>query len=122
MTADKAAQTLVKMMEDREVPFGVRAKIAQDLLNRAGLVAAQVHKIVPMTDDPVIAFFEGLLSDPSNWVENPPRPAIEERVIDPEVELVEAEIVEPEGELATDTPPRVAEMIKRGAFDRKPGQ
>src|SRR5215213_3838604 len=100
MTADQAAQMLVKMMEDREVPFGVRAKIAQDLLDRAGLVAAQVHKIVPMTDDPVIAFFEGLLSDPSNWEENPPQPAIEERVIDPAAELVEAEIVEPEGEPA----------------------
>ena len=27
MTADQAAQMLVKMMEDTEVPFGVRAKI-----------------------------------------------------------------------------------------------
>jgi hypothetical protein len=122
MTADHAAQSLVKMMQDTEVPFGVRAKIAQDLLDRAGLVAAQVHKIVPMTDDPVIAFFEGLLSDPSNWEENPPPPAIEERAIDPDAELVEAEIVEPEGEPANDTPPRVAEMIKSGAFDRQPGQ
>jgi hypothetical protein len=33
-------------------------------------------------------------------------------------EIVEAEIVEP----ANDTPPRVAEMIKNGAFDRKPSQ
>jgi hypothetical protein len=127
MTADHAAQMLVTMMADTEVPFGVRAKIAQDLLDRAGLVAAQVHKIVPMTDDPVIAFFEGLLSDPNNWEENPPQPAIEERVIDrpdpdePE-EIVEADIVEPEGEPANDTPPRVAEMIKSGAFNRKPGQ
>jgi len=108
MTADQAAKMLVNMMADNEVPFGVRAKIAQDLVDRAGLVAAQVHKIVPITDDPVIAFFEGLLSDPSNWVENPPQPAIEERVIDPDAELVEAEIVEPEGELANDTPPQLA--------------
>ena len=56
------------------------------------------------------------------------QPAIEERVIDrpdadvgPEA-IVEAEIVEPEGEPVNDTPPRVAEMIKAGAFDRKPGQ
>ena len=35
--------------------------------------------------------------------------------------IVEAEIVEPEAEPANDTPPRVAEMIKAGAFDRKPG-
>jgi hypothetical protein len=37
MTADQAAQMLVKMMEDTEVPFRVRAKIAQDLLDRAGV-------------------------------------------------------------------------------------
>ena len=41
MTADQAAQMLVRMMEDTEVPFGVRAKIAQDLLDRAGLASTQ---------------------------------------------------------------------------------
>jgi len=132
MSADQAARMLVKMMADTEVPFGVRAKIAQDLLDRAGLVAAQVHKIVPMTDDPVIAFFEGLLSDSSNWEENPPpdaTPAIERYATnsldhhdaEPE-EIVEPNLVEPAGEPANDTPPRVAEMIKSGAFNRKPGQ
>jgi hypothetical protein len=110
------------MMEDTEVPFGVRAKIAQDLLDRAGVIATQVHQIIPMTEDPVMRFFEGIFSDPNNWMENPPQPAIEERVIDPDAELVEAEIVEPKGEPANDTPPRIAEMIKAGAFDRKPGQ
>ena len=128
MTADQAAQMLVRMMEDTEVPFGVRAKIAQDLLDRAGLIATQVHQIIPMTEDPVMRFFEGIFSDSDNWEENPPQPAIEERVIDRSdpadgpVAIGEAEIVEPEGELANDTPPRVAEMIKSGAFDRKPGQ
>jgi hypothetical protein len=113
------------MMEDTEVPFGVRAKIAQDLLDRAGLIATQVHQIIPTTEDPVMRFFEEAFSDPNNWEENPPQPAIEEQVIDPEdpdAELVEAEIAEAEGEPANDTPPRVAEMIKAGAFDRKPGQ
>src|SRR5512133_3825499 len=33
MTADQAAQMLVNMMADTEVPFGIRAKIAQDLLD-----------------------------------------------------------------------------------------
>ena len=70
MTADQAAQMLVRMMEDTEVPFGVRAKIAQDLLDRAGLIATQVHQIVPMTEDPVMRFFEGAFSDPSNWESN----------------------------------------------------
>jgi hypothetical protein len=67
MIADHAAQMLVKMMQDREVPFGVRAKIAQDLLDRAGLVAAQVHKIVPTTEDPIMRFFEEAFGDPNNW-------------------------------------------------------
>ena len=59
MTADQVAQLLVKMMEDTEVPFGVRAKIAQDLLDRASLIATQVHLIVPTTEDPIMRFFEG---------------------------------------------------------------
>ena len=122
MTADQAAQMLVKMMEDTDVPFGVRAKIAQDLLDRAGLVAAQVHQIVPTTEDPIMRFFEDAFSDPSNWEENPPQPAIEERVIDPDGEPDENIEAETEGEPANDTPPRVAEMIKAGAFDRKPRQ
>jgi hypothetical protein len=128
MTADQAAQMLVRMMEDTEVPFGVRAKIAQDLLDRAGLVAAQVHKIVPTTEDPVIRRFEEAFSDPSNWESNTqpdPTPAIESYATssrdrhdaEPE-EILEAEIVEPEGEPADDTPPRITEMIKAGAFDR----
>jgi hypothetical protein len=36
-------------------------------------------------------------------------------------EILEAEIVD-NAEPGNDTPPRVAEMIKSGAFDRKPGQ
>ena len=125
MSADEAAQMLVKMMEDTEVPFGVRAKIAQDLLDRAGLIATQVHQIIPMTEDPLLRFFQEAFSDPNNWEENPPQPAIEDRLIDRDVEpgeSVDAEIVEPEGEPANDTPPRIAEMIKAGAFDRMPGE
>jgi hypothetical protein len=133
MTADQAAQMLVRMMEDTEVPFGVRAKIAQDLLDRAGLVAAQVHQLVPTTEDPVMRFFEGAFSDPNNWQSNPPQPdptpSIESyatssrsRPDAESAELLEAEIVGPEGEPADDTPRRIAEMIKAGAFDRKVGE
>jgi hypothetical protein len=127
MTADRAAENLVRMMENIEVPFGVRAKIAQDVLDRAGVIATQVHQIIPTTEDPILRFFEGVFSDPSNWEENPPPPAIEEQVIarpevDVELDEIEAEIVERQGEPANDTPPRVAQMIKSGAFDRKPAQ
>jgi hypothetical protein len=126
MSADHASQKLLEWLDDPEVPYRVRAELAQDLLDRVGLIAAQVHQIIPTTEDPIMRFFQDAFSDPNNWEENPPQPAIEDRVLDrpepdaePE-EIVEAEIVEPEGEPANDTPPRIAEMIKAGAFDRKP--
>ena len=132
MSADHASQKLLEWLDDPEVPYRVRAEIAQDLLDRAGLASTQAIKIVPAEDDPVMRFFEDAFSDPNNWEENPRldvTPAIESYPTstrdhydtEPE-EIVEAEIVEPEGEPANDTPPRVAEMIKSGAFDRKPGQ
>jgi hypothetical protein len=125
MSADHASQKLLEWLDDPEVPYRVRTEIAQDLLDRAGLIATQVHQIVPTTEDPVMRFFEEAFSDPNNWEENPPQPAIEEQVIDPDAEpeeVVEAEIAESRGDPANDTPPRVAEMLKSGAFDRKPGQ
>jgi hypothetical protein len=61
MSADEASKLLLKMMNDPATPYGVRAKIAQDMLDCAGLAAAQVHKIVPVDADPVLAFFEGVL-------------------------------------------------------------
>jgi hypothetical protein len=127
MSADHVSQKLLEWLDDPEVPYRVRAEIAQDVLDRAGLIATQVHQIIPTTEDPVMRFLKEAFSDPKNWEENPPRPAIEDRVIDrpdpdePE-EIVEADIVEPEAEPANDTPPQIAEMIKTGAFDRKPGQ
>jgi hypothetical protein len=39
-----------------------------------------------MTEDPLLRFFEEAFSDPKNWEENPPQPAIEERLIDPDDE------------------------------------
>jgi hypothetical protein len=116
--------------QDTEVPFGVRSKIAQDLLDRAGLIATQVHQIIPTTEDPIMRLFEGIFSDPNNWESNPlpdPTPAIEsdatsslDRHYVESAEILKVEIVEPEGEPANDTPPRIVEMIKSGAFDRKP--
>jgi hypothetical protein len=132
MSGDHVSQKLLEWLDDPEVPYRVRAEIAQDVLDRAGLIATQVHQIIPTTEDPVMRFFEGAFSDPNNWEANPPpdpTPAIESYATssldhhDAEpAEMLEAEIVEPEAEPANDTPPRVAEMIKAGAFDRKPGQ
>jgi hypothetical protein len=104
---------LVRMMEDTGVPFGVRAKIGQDLLDCAGLIATQVHQVIPTTEDPVMRFFHDAFSDPSNWECNPPPdpiPAIESdatssldhQYVETE-EISEAEIVEPEAEPANDT-------------------
>ena len=131
MSADHVSQKLLEWLDDPEVPYRVRAEIAQDLLDRAGLASTQAIKIVPAEDDPVMRFFEDAFSDPKNWEENPPAdltPAIESyatSILDhhdaePD-EHIEAEIAESRGEPANDTPPRVAEMIKAGGFDRKPG-
>ena len=127
MSADHVSQKLLEWLDDPEVPYRVRAEIAQDLLDRAGLIATQVHQIIPTAEDPILRFFEDAFGDPNNWEENPAQPAIEERVLDrpdpgEREEIAEAQIVEPEGEPANDTPPRIAKMIKAGAFDRKPGQ
>ena len=122
ITANQATQMLVTMMEDTEVPFGVRAKIAQDLLDRAGLIATHVHKIIPTAEDTIIRFFADAFNDPNNWEENPPQLVIEERLIDRTDPDIEAEIAEPEGEPANATPLRVAEMINPGAFGHKPRQ
>jgi hypothetical protein len=160
MSADHAAQMLVRMMEDTEVPFGVRAKIAQDLLDRAGLIATQVHQIVPTTEDPIMRFFENIdqknieiLGRDGNYYSQDQLLAMafpdsakaiesdqsdgkltadayqrlygEDDLDDPEPETIsEAEIVDDQLHAVNgdDRPPRVAEMIKAGAFDRKPGQ
>ena len=132
MSADHVSQKLLEWLDDPEVPYRVRAEIAQDLLDRAGLIATQVHQIIPTTEDPVMRFFQDAFSDPSNWEYNPPPdpiPAIESDATSSldhhyveSAEISEAEIVEPDGEPANDTPPRIAEMIKAGAFERKPGK
>ena len=67
LSADEAIQVIKSFIGDPTVPAGVRLKAAQDLADRAGLAAAQVHKIVPSTEDPVIAFFEGLLTTRATW-------------------------------------------------------
>jgi hypothetical protein len=129
MTGDEAVERLIRWTRDEEVPYGVRAKIAQDIADRAGLAATQVHQIVPSTEDPVLRFFADI--DPRDIVitqpPGPPQPAIETRLDDgPEADaapeqILDAEIVD-DAEPGNDTPTRIAEMIKAGAFDRKAGK
>ena len=131
MSADQAAQKLVGRLEDTEVPFGVRAKIAQDLLDRAGLIATQVHQIIPTTEDPVMRFFEDAFSDPNNWEENPqPDRASDRGASDRQPDRTTASrrrssrLRSSSQKVSQPTTRRreIAEMIKSGAFDRKPGQ
>jgi hypothetical protein len=59
--------------------------------------------------------------DPTPAIESDATSSRDHHDVEPE-KIVEAEIVEPKGEPANDTPPRIAEMIKAGAFDRKAGE
>ena len=80
----------------------------------------------------MIAFLEGTAERPNHVVHtpprSPPRAAIEGRVLSAEEtdentdsEVVEAEIMD-NAEPGDDTPPRIAEMIKAGVFDRMAGE
>lgn len=69
LTADDAARALVEWMQDPAVEMRERVKIAQDLMDRAGLAAAQVHKVLPITEDPIDRLFSDLLGDPDGLIE-----------------------------------------------------
>jgi hypothetical protein len=111
------------------VPHGVRAKIARDIADRAGLASTQVIKVAASEDDPVLTFFRDAFNDPTALEDTPPpgtpKPAIEAYMVgrqypdaEPE-EILEAELVEPEGEVFDDTPPKIKNLLDSGAFDRK---
>jgi hypothetical protein len=68
-TADEAASNLVAWMNDPTVDTRERIKVAQDLLDRNGIVAAQVHKIMPVTEDPIEALFRTILDDPNGLLD-----------------------------------------------------
>lgn len=52
-------------MNNPSVEMRERVKITQDMLDRGGLGAAQVHKILPVAEDPVEALFRDILADPN---------------------------------------------------------
>jgi hypothetical protein len=47
MTGDEAVELLIKWMRDEEVPYGVRAKIAQDIADRAGKRQPRSTRLCP---------------------------------------------------------------------------
>lgn len=116
MTADEAAQQLVAWMNDPNVDMRERVKIAHDLMDRSGLGAAQVHKIMPIEEDPLEKLFKGLLSNPDAFETAAPEPvgALPARTLtleelDRAMDIVDAELVEDEPEparmlQAADTP------------------
>jgi hypothetical protein len=136
MTADAAASAMIDWMSDPEVPMGERVKIARDLLDRAGLVAVQMHQIVPVTDSPIMAMYQRLLSDPANLERipdvggdrNPDLPSVHRYPVAGELEegVVDADVIdaEPESEPGPvsmeDTPPKIKRLADAGAFDRSP--
>ena len=96
-SAPAAAEALLGAMNDPGVPWGVRVKIMQDVLDRSGLAAAQVHKVMPMSpDDPVERLFQSILDSPDGLVQQPPEPpaleagpTVQGQILDPPEEPVE---------------------------------
>ncbi|RYF59554.1 MAG: hypothetical protein EOO27_08925 [Comamonadaceae bacterium] len=104
-TADDAAKQLVAMMSDPSVDPRERIKIAQDLLDRAGLAAAQVHKVLPITEDPIEKLFTEILQDEQGLM-----PAAQPQPVMPAAAplMVATSSEQPhprEAEKATSTPP-----------------
>lgn len=89
LTAESMLDTLLGFVNDDAVPHGVRAKIAQDMLDRAGLAAAQVHKVIPASEDPVEALFKKILEDPEGLLDPVTQPPAL-----PGGEVVQGEVVD----------------------------
>lgn len=63
--ADQMAALLIEWANDPDVEVRERAKIAQDLLDRAGLNATEKHIVGVGPIDPVEALFKTILNDPN---------------------------------------------------------
>lgn len=108
-TADDAARQLVEMMSDPQVDARERVKIAQDLLDRAGLAAAQVHKVLPITQDPIEKLFTDILGSDGALLQAEPErapalPAAPSDVLSPSE--VERPLSREADAPASDPPPR----------------
>jgi hypothetical protein len=142
--ADRAVEKIIEFMDDEDVPHGVRLKAAQDIADRASLAREQVIKVIPAEESPVIAMFTRLLSASSNLEPSPELTDghelsqdrdLEQRAIDAHGdrdivisgddyektgEVVELRNTSSEPESGNDISPRVAQMIRDGAFTREP--
>jgi hypothetical protein len=118
-TADEAAIKLVEWMNDDSVDKRERIKIAQDLLDRNGIIAAQVHKIMPISEDPIEALFKSILKDPNGLMDPTPlalpvgHPEDAEDLIGVVVERAETAPLEPERLALGARLPQASEQAKK---------
>lgn len=105
-TADEAVEAIVKLISDPAAPYGIRLKAAQDIADRAGLAATQMHKVVTDESDPVLSLLTEVLEDPQG-LENPPdfKSQVTSGVSSYELEPPPPEPERPKVERGDSTPP-----------------
>jgi hypothetical protein len=132
--ADAMVKRLHEMLDDPSVEARDKIKIAQDMLDRAGLAATGKLLIGVGEIDPVEALFQRILQDPNGLmsetpVQHVPDPQIaawnREAMEDDEPDdIVDAEVVEEpepddthtvhvEGSITTPTPPHIRRDLER---------
>jgi hypothetical protein len=70
LSADEAIQVIRSFISDPNAPAGVRLKAAQDIADRAGLAAVQIHQIIGVKEDPLERFFNNM--GPDAWLTRGP--------------------------------------------------
>lgn len=76
-TADDAARRLVEWMNDEKVDMRERVKIAQDMLDRGGLAAQHLLKVMPVVEDRVEKLFKDILGSENPLMDpEPEHPAL----------------------------------------------
>jgi hypothetical protein len=137
-SAERAVEVIMELLNDDTLAAPVRLKVAQDVLDRQGLVAAHVVKILPGEHDPVATLFEALLQrpdalEPEHETPQLPAPRLDGPVRDEdgaylgsyvgadlfddepdaEPDVVDAEIVPPQPQVLP-VPKHVNDAVKQG--------
>jgi hypothetical protein len=114
--ADEMVKRLHAMLDDPEVEARDKIKIAQDMLDRAGLGAVEKHIVGVGQVDPVEALFRDLLADPSNLA--PALPV--QPVPDPEIEAYNRAALEAYGGDEADPAPVVRGEVVEAPSPARP--